>query len=88
MVSANHDHAEAVPEVQEPVLGKKKRKATMKAKGVYVYGVWCPERGWEPRFTCYEDEAEQLLKNSHTRQGCKKARVKRIYIAPPKGKKS
>ena len=55
----------------------------MKARGVYVYGVWNADRGGWLLGNTFERNREV-----HEWRGIPKEMIKRVYIAPPKGKKS
>lgn len=58
----------------------------MKARGVYVYGVWCPTRcGWSDEFYRTKRAAVKVQREAREYDGCSKNRVVKIYIAPPKG---
>ena len=61
----------------------------MKARGIYVYGVWTTysdnTQDWRCIFNWSASAAEKIAKNVRTFAGVKRAVVKRVYIAPPKG---
>lgn len=60
----------------------------MKARGVYVYGVWCPECGWAKVFHPEASFAEEHKNEMRKLNGCPKTiKVNRVYIAPPRGSK-
>lgn len=59
----------------------------MKARGVYVYGVWCPDCGWWTGFNPDKEVVKGSIREFHPCFTHHDAKIKRVYIAPPKGKK-
>lgn len=62
----------------------------MKARGVYVYGVWLTfNKNGDPcfceDFTIIKSDAEKRRAEFLSLPMVKTATIKRIYIAPPKG---
>lgn len=56
----------------------------MKARGVYVYGVWCDHCGWCKIFHPTKEFALEH-RDEMRETGCINNAVRRVYIAPPKG---
>jgi len=62
----------------------------MKARGVYVYGIWYSAwNSWSSHFSAFKQTVEHKRATMEStiigQEG--KPVVKRVYIAPPKGKK-